>query len=201
MNQALDGYSIALGGIKTQVTDEQIRLHGGVAVGTMPHALIQAFEGDLVKALKAYKDVFPNEKLTALVDFNNDVITDSIKAFKEFGKDLGAVRVDTASSVSDTMFLNNEEYGITPNMIKKLRGSLNKVGANHVKIIVSSGFDVEKIKHFEKLKTPVDIYGIGGSLMKINNSFTGDAVEMNGKIVAKIGRTKGNISKLHIYKK
>ena len=194
--QATDGKAIALGGISTQVTDEQVMLHEGKAVGTMPHALIQAFKGDLIKALHAYKKTFPNEKLTALVDFNNDVITDSIRAFKEFGSDLYAVRVDTSEALSDAMFLNNEEYGVTPNMIKSLRNALNMVGANEVKIIVSSGFNVEKIKMFEDQNTPVDIYGVGGSLLKINNTFTADAIEIDGIEIAKVGRGKGDISKL-----
>ena len=200
INQPLDGKAIALGGISTQVTDAQVELHDGKAVGTMPHALIQAFEGDLIKALKAYKDTYPDEGLTALVDFNNDVILDSLKALKEFGKDLKAVRVDTSDGVSDAMFLNNEEYGVTPNQIKSLRGALDRVGGQHVKIIVSSGFNVEKIKRFENENTPVDVYGVGGSLLKINNTFTADAVELNGKQISKVGRSINDSSKLKKYK-
>lgn len=199
LNQERDGYSIALGGIKTQVTDAQVELHDGKAVGTVPHALIQQFDGDLIKALHAYKDTFPNEKITALVDFNNDVITDSIKAYKEFKDELVAVRVDTSDGVSDKMFENNEEYGVTPNLIKALRKALDEEGAKNVKIIVSSGFNEKKMKLFEELNTPVDIYGVGGSLLKINNNFTADAVEINGKQIAKVGRTKGDSSKLKIY--
>lgn len=200
LNQERDGYSVALGGIKTQVTDAQVELHDGTAVGTMPHVLIQHFEGDLIKALHAYKETFPNEKLTALVDFNNDVITDSIRAFKEFGDDLAAVRVDTSDGVSDAMFMNNEEYGVTPNMIKSLRGALDRVGANNVKIIVSSGFTEEKIKRFEESNTPVDVYGVGGGLLKVNNNFTADAVEINGRQIAKVGRKKVPSPKLIEYK-
>lgn len=197
--QPLDGYAVSLGGIKTQVTDAQIKLHDGISVGTMPHALIQAFEGNLVNALIAYKKTFPNEPLTALVDFNNDVIGDSLKCLKEFGQDLLAVRVDTPQSSSDAMFKDNEEFGVTPNMIKRLRKALNENDGRHVKIIVSSGFDEKKIKLFEKENTPVDCYGVGSSIMKINNTFTADAVEINEKKIAKFGRSWRDISKLRKY--
>ena len=187
-NQELDGKYIALGGISTQVTDAQIKFHDGKAVGTMPHALIQMFEGDLVKALQAYKDTFPNEGLTGLVDFNNNVIDDALKAFKAFPNDLNAIRVDTSENMSDDMFTNDEEYGVTSNMIKKLRQSLDKVGGNKVQIIVSSGFTASKILDFESTNTPVDFYGVGGSLLKITRGFTADAVVIDDKKIAKQGR-------------
>lgn len=188
INQERDGYAVALGGIKIQVTDAQVKLHDGIAVGTMPHAMIQAFGGDLNAALRAYKKTFPNEKLTALVDFNNDVLTDALKAAKEFGEDLGAIRVDTSENMSDAMFLNDEEFGVTSNMVKTLRKNLDLIGAKHVKIIVSSGFDAKKIREFEATNTPVDIYGVGGSILKINLGFTADAVRLNDKEIAKAGR-------------
>ena len=196
LNQERDGYSIALGGISTQVTDAHISMHDGKAIGTMPHALIQMFEGDLIKALKAYHETYPVEKLVALVDFNNDVISDSLKAFREFGDLLVAVRVDTSLAISDEMFKNNEEYGVTPNMIKNLRKALDNEGANKVKIIASSGFNVEKIKLFESKSAPVDVYGVGASLLKIKNTFTADAVEINGKDISKVGRAKNSINNL-----
>ena len=196
LNQERDGYSISIGGIKTQVTDAHIEMHNGNAVGTMPHALIQMFEGDLIKALTAYHDIFPDENLVALVDFNNDVICDSLKAFKEFGKLLTAVRVDTSLAISDKMFKNNEEYGVTPNMIKNLRKALDEQGAMNVKIIASSGFNVDKIKLFESEFAPVDIYGVGASLLQIKNTFTADAVEINGKCISKVGRSKNSIINL-----
>lgn len=199
-NQERDGYAISVGGIDIQVTDAQIKNHNGKAVGTVPHALIQMFDGDIVTALRAYKDTFPEEKLTALVDFNNDVITDSLKALREFGEDLNAIRVDTSANMSDAMFLNDEEYGVTPNMITTLRNILDKNNGQHVKIIVSSGFNVQKIKEFESKSAPVDIYGVGASLLQINNTFTADAVKINGKPLAKKGRAYKESDKLVKYK-
>ncbi len=201
LNQSRDGYAINLGGISTQVTDAHIEHHDGIAVGTIPHALIQMHKGDIVKTLEAYEKAFPDEKLVALVDYNNDVISDSIKAFKAFPNKLVAVRVDTSEGVSDTMFLNNEEYGVTPTQIKSLRNALDRVGAQNVKIIVSSGFNVEKIKRFEASNAPVDTYGVGASLLQINNTFSADAVKVNGEKEAKVGREYKENKKLLYYSK
>ncbi|NQZ28983.1 MAG: nicotinate phosphoribosyltransferase [Mycoplasmatales bacterium] len=200
-NQIRDGYAISLGGIETQVTKAHTELHGGQPVGTVPHALIQMFKGDLVNALKAYKQTFPKEKLVALVDFNNDVITDSLLALKEFGHELKAVRVDTSDGVSDAYFKNNEEFGVTPNLIKALRSSLDMNGGQHIEIIVSSGFNAKKIELFEKTNSPVDVYGVGGSLLTINVGFTADAVIIDGVNCAKSGRGYNKNPKLIKYTK
>lgn len=196
INQERDGYAISVGGISTQVTDAHIELHNGKAVGTVPHVLLQMFEGDIVKAMKAYSDTYPEEDLVALVDYNNDVITDSLKVFKAFPDKLKAIRVDTSDGVSDAMFLNDEEYGVTPNLVKTLRSVLDKAGAKDVKIIVSSGFNKNKIKEFEDKNTPVDVYGVGASLLKVGINFTADAVKINGKEEAKVGRKYREAKKL-----
>ncbi len=188
-NQKRDGYAVSMGGIKTQVTNAQIALHFGQAVGTMPHALIQMCNGDIVEAAKAYVEAFPQEKLVALVDFNNDVVSDSIKVLEEFGEKLFAVRVDTAKNLSDKFFDKKKaEYGVTPNLIKGLRKALDKNNGKHIKIIVSSGFNDEKIREFESKNTPVDYYGVGGSILKVNLNFTADAVKFNNKEISKTGR-------------
>ena len=68
--------------------------------------------------------------------------------------------------------------------------------------MVSGGFNPEKIKWFEELDVPVDIYGVGSSLMSndealgTNTDFTADVVrvKINGRWVdmAKVGRAAGD---------
>lgn len=201
LTQKHDGYAVNIGGISTQVTKAQIVSHNGIATGTIPHILIQEFEGDIIAALKAYKKII-GKPLTALVDYNNDVIGDSIKALNYFKKDLSAVRVDTSPNMKDLMFLENEhEYGVNPKQIKRLRLALDQNNGHHVRIIVSSGFNAKKIAEFEKANTPVDIYGVGASLLKIDINFSADAVKLNGKYIAKAGRKYNNNPKLIKYKK
>ena len=57
-----------------------------------------------------------------------------------------------------------------------------------MKIVVSGGFNESRIQEFEEYGVPVDTYGVGSSLLKINIGFTGDNVLINGKHAAKAGR-------------
>ncbi len=198
-----DGYAASLGGIKHHVTEASLNETKLVnkTIGTIPHALIQMCSGNLIEALEYFAEIFPNENLIALTDFNNDVITDSLNAANYFKNRLYGVRIDTSPSLKDKYFtkmkIDKEEYyGVNPTLIKVLRKELDFAGHEHVKIIVSSGFDENKIKMFEKSKAPVDIYGVGGALTNININFTGDAIESDGKPIFKTGRGEKNSKQL-----
>ncbi|WP_033160928.1 nicotinate phosphoribosyltransferase [[Mycoplasma] collis] len=189
LNQENDGIAVELAGIDSHSTDAGARGDSARVFGSIPHALIQNFEGDLVKVMQYYYDLFPEDPLIALVDFSNDVIVESLKVLKHFGKILYGVRVDTSKAVKDKMFKESEnEYGVTINQIKRLRKALDENDGKHVKIIVSSGFNPDKIAEFEKANAPVDSYGVGEYMLKINNTFSADATKVNGKEFAKVGR-------------
>src|SRR5918994_1619351 len=57
-----------------------------------------------------------------------------------------------------------------------------------MKIVASGGFTVEKIEAFEAKGVPVDAYGVGSSLIRGQNDFTGDVVMTDGRPSAKVGR-------------
>ncbi|MGX9340580.1 nicotinate phosphoribosyltransferase [Mycoplasma sp. 4044] len=184
-----DAKAIEIGGIYNHATKASAVSKKSKVFGSMPHALIQMSKGDLVKACQYYTELYPNDNLVALVDFHNDVITDSLKVLKVFGKKLFAVRVDTSKNMKDKMFQDNEqEYGVTVNQIKRLREALDKNNGQHVKIYVSSGFNVQKIAEFESQNAPVDGYGVGASLLKIWVNFSADATKLNEELIAKAGR-------------
>ncbi|MGH2802150.1 MAG: quinolinate phosphoribosyl transferase, partial [Thermoleophilaceae bacterium] len=61
-------------------------------------------------------------------------------------------------------------------------------GHERVRIVVSGGFDSEKIRHFERLGAPVDAYGVGSSLVRGENDFTADVVRLEDRPAAKAGR-------------
>jgi nicotinate phosphoribosyltransferase len=193
--QAGDGYAAFIGGSTAQATHAMNEWWGNEGMGTMPHALIQMYNGDLVEAGRAYQTIFPNEDLIILVDYNNDVICDALKVAREFGRKLKAIRVDTSRTMIDQYFLRNPELlgtfdprGANPPLIFALRKALDEEGFQHVQIVVSGGFTVDRILEFEKKGVPVDLYGVGGSLLKVSIGFTGDNVELNGIPQAKAGR-------------
>jgi nicotinate phosphoribosyltransferase len=78
----------------------------------------------------------------------------------------------------------------------KARKEFDRIGLNNLKILVSGGFNPDKIELFEKLEVPVDIYGVGSKLLKDKVDFTADVVEVNGIPCAKYGRKKGDLSSL-----
>ncbi|WP_416151527.1 nicotinate phosphoribosyltransferase [Salipaludibacillus sp. HK11] len=195
MMQSGDGYAAYIGGSKAQATHAMNEWWGKRGMGTMPHALIQLFEGDVVEATRAYKETYPNDDLLSLVDYNNDVITDSLKVAREFGEDLVGVRVDTSKHLIDKYFNRHPEVlgtfdprGVNPKLLFALREALDQEGFQHVKIVASGGFDAKRIQRYERIGAPVDMYGVGGSLLNIHIGFTGDNVILNGKEQAKTGR-------------
>lgn len=189
-----DGYATYVAGIRKVSTDAQGLWWGGHGVGTMPHALIQICGGDICKASDIYHETYPNEQVTALIDYNNDVVNDSLKLARHLGKTLRAVRVDTSKSLIDHYFDDKDTSGFDPHgvckeLIVALRKALDDAGFNYVKIIVSSSFNAKKIDEWIKLGIPVDLYGVGTEF--VNNmtvGYTGDLVELNGKPQAKEGR-------------
>ncbi|RFU69742.1 nicotinate phosphoribosyltransferase [Bacillus sp. V59.32b] len=193
--QAGDGYAAYIGGATAQATHAMSEWWGKKGMGTMPHALIQLFNGDIVAASEAYHKKYPEDELIALVDYNNDVITDSLKLARAFGDTLRGVRIDTSKTMIDKYFVRNQHLlgtfdprGVNAELVFALRKALDEEGFQHVRIVVSGGFTEERIEEFEQAGVPVDMYGIGSSLLKITVSFTGDNVLLNGKHQAKEGR-------------
>ena len=83
------------------------------------------------------------EKVTALIDYNNNVVHDSVMLAKHLGETLRAVRVDTSKSLIDHYFDDKDTSGFDPHGVCKelifaLRKALDDNGFNFVKIIVSS---------------------------------------------------------------
>lgn len=141
--------------------------------------------------------------------------TDEARKFKLF-----AVRPDTAGNMRDTSVepLGDKELdcGVNPRLIINIRQALDTAAetfgltgedlvlarnyCQDVKIVVTGGFDVTRISKFESLSVPVDIYGVGSSLLEnakgSTTDFTGDIVrvKIEGKWrhLSKLGRQPNN---------
>lgn len=195
LNQEGDGYAAKIGGISAVCTQAMASKIGGQAVGTIPHALIAMEKGDTVRAAKKFLQTFPDVPLIVLADFHNDVVNTSLALAKKFGKGLYGVRLDTAKNLVDVSLQDTHLSGVRPELVTLVRKALNKEGYSQVKIVVSGGFDASKIKIFEEQKTPVDIYGVGSSLLKGNFDFTADIVKVEQNKIAKVGRTYKELRK------
>ncbi len=216
-------------------TDAQGDWWGGAGGGTVAHAAIACFLGDTAAAMLAFAEFVPPEvPRIALVDFNNDSLTDGLRTLRAmFSRYLSlradgrtqeaqkyilfGVRLDTSGSMRDVSVPPLGEpkldLGVTPRLVFHMRQALDSAWeqweflkpeeeamaqayCRNVRIVATGGFNPDKIRRFEKLQVPVDIYGVGSSLLlndaQTNTDFTADVVrvKIDGKWVdmAKTGR-------------
>lgn len=129
---------------------------------------------------------------------------------------LYGVRLDTSGSIRDVnvppLGDPSLDLGVTPRLVFAVRQSLDSSWekwdlpsrwrdpardyCRNVRIVVSGGFDPERIARFEQLGVPADIYGVGSSLFDNHDGtvtdFTADVVRVrigkNWLDLAKVGR-------------
>lgn len=187
-----DGYAAMVGGVKLVSTPAQASLFGGTAVGTIPHALIAALGGDTVKATKRFAEAIQGVDVIALVDYDNDCVKASLDVARAFDGQLWGVRLDTAENMVDKSIIPQmgtfRPTGVNANLVWNVRNALDAEGFGDVKIVVSGGFNEERILAFEEDGVPVDAYGVGAALYDGRFDFTADVVQVNGKPEAKAGR-------------
>ena len=188
--QGGDGYAASVGGADSVSTDAQGEWWGMKGGGTIPHCLIAAYHGSTVDATQRFAETFPDTPLVALVDFENDCVRTSLEVAKALGDQLWAVRLDTSEQLVDISLANNrqKQRGVTPELVRNVRTALDNEGFSKVRIVASGGFDVDKILQFENFGAPVDAYGVGSAFLRGNFDFTADAVKIDDKPMAKVGR-------------
>jgi len=102
------------------------------------------------------------------------------------------VRLDTSETLVDRSLLGElgdfPPTGVNPRLVEKVRAGLDDAGFADVRIVVSGGFDVERIRAFEAAGVPVDAYGVGSALLRGSNDFTADVVLVEGRACGKAGR-------------
>jgi nicotinate phosphoribosyltransferase len=191
--QTGDGYAAHIAGAIGVSTDAQASWWGSEGVGTVPHALIAAYGGDTVLATKKFAEhIDPAVQVMTLIDFENDCVRTALEVADALGPRLYGVRIDTSEMLVDRSLWDTmgrfRPTGVNPQLVENVRRALDAKGYTDVKIVVSGGFSVEKIREFERLGVPVDAYGIGSSLFQGRFDFTADVVMNEGKPCAKVGR-------------
>ena len=177
----------------------------------IPRIALVDFNNDSVRdTLRVLDKMFV--KYRELMDAGN---IEEAKKYRLYG-----VRLDTSGSVRDVSVqpLGDPalDLGVNPRLVFNVRQGLDHAWENwtltedwkeaakdfchRVKIVVSGGFNPEKIRKFEKLEVPVDIYAVGSYLFNNSNSTTTDytsdvvRVKIHGEWIdmAKVGRKVGN---------
>ncbi len=187
--------------------------------GTMPHSLI-GYAGSTVRAAEMFRETYPNQPMTVLVDYFGREISDSLAVCQRF-PDMAmagelAFRLDTHGgrflegldpaesyavleryapgairryrSETELRFLVGT--GVSAAAIWRMRETLDEAGYRKVRIVVSSGFGVEKCRVMADAKAPIDVVGTGSFLPDLwhETYATADIVEYDGVPMVKIGR-------------
>jgi nicotinate phosphoribosyltransferase len=191
--QTGDGWAAHVAGAIGVSTDAQASWWGGRGIGTVPHGLIAAYGGDTVLAAEKFADRYhPEVNVTVLVDWENDSVGTALKVADALGERLWGVRLDTGEQMVDRSLWGElgdfQPTGVNPRLVEKVRAALDAAGHGRVRIVVSGGFDAERIRRFEAAGVPVDAYGVGSSLIRGQNDYTADVVRVDGRPCAKAGR-------------
>jgi nicotinate phosphoribosyltransferase len=192
--QTGDGWSAHVAGAIGVSTDAQASWWGGRGIGTVPHGLIAAYGGDTVRAATRFAERYHGQmNITVLVDFTNDSVGTALAVAEALGPKLWGVRLDTSELLVDRSLIDEmgafKPTGVNPRLVEKVRGALDGAGFSHVRIVVSGGFNAQRIREFEAAGVPVDAYGVGSSLIRGQNDFTADIVLRDGQPCAKVGRS------------
>ena len=187
--------------------------------GTMPHALI-GYAGSTLRAAEMFVDTFPGENLTVLVDYFGREVTDALAVCRRFSglarEGKIAVRLDTHGGRFLEGLDPQQSYavlerhapgalrryrsqaelnyligtGVSSAAIWRMREVLDQEGFERVRIIVSSGFGVEKCSVMADSHAPIDIVGTGSFIPErwSETYATADIVAYDGQPLVKVGR-------------
>jgi nicotinate phosphoribosyltransferase len=187
--------------------------------GTMPHALI-GYAGSTLRAAEMFVDTFPGENLTVLVDYFGREVTDALAVCRRFSglarEGKIAVRLDTHGGRFLEGLDPQQSYavlerhapgalrryrsqaelnyligtGVSSAAIWRMREVLDQEGFERVRIIVSSGFGVEKCSVMADSHAPIDIVGTGSFIPErwSETYATADIVAYDDKPMVKVGR-------------
>jgi nicotinate phosphoribosyltransferase len=187
--------------------------------GTMPHALI-GYAGSTVRAAEMFHETFPDDDVTVLVDYFGLEVTDSLAVAHRFAGLAAAgrlaVRLDThggrflegldpAESYavlerhapgairryrSDTELRHLVGTGVSAAAVWRVREALDEAGFPKVRIVASSGFNVQKCRVMAEARAPVDVVGTGSFIPDVwsETYATADIVEYDGVPRVKVGR-------------
>lgn len=148
------------------------------SVGTMPHALIISFGGQL-EAWRAFDEVVDDDvPRIMLVDTYSDEKRETIMAVENVSR-VDGVRLDTPGS----------RRGNIKKIIEEVKWELKVRGREDVKVILSGGLSVDDVLNVREL---VDGFGVGTFISGAGPvDFALDIVEREGLFVAKRGKRSG----------
>ena len=165
-------------------------------MGTMPHALI-GYAGSTVRAAEMFREVFPNEPMTVLVDYYGREVSDALAVCRRFPELAAAgelaFRMDTTGGRycegldlagsyavlerhapqsirgdrSEAELRHLVGTGVSAAALWQLRLGLDGAGFPRTRIVASSGFGPEKCRMMAAANAPIDVIGTGSYLPEL----------------------------------
>jgi nicotinate phosphoribosyltransferase len=162
----------------------------------MPHALI-GYAGSTVRAAEMFREVFPNEAMTVLVDYFGREVSDAVEVCRRFPGLAAAgelaFRMDTAGGRycegldpgrsyevlathapqsirgyrSEAELRHLVGTGVSAAALWQLRLGLDAAGFPKTRIVASSGFGPEKCRMMAIANAPIDVIGTGSYLPEL----------------------------------
>ncbi|MGE4044157.1 MAG: nicotinate phosphoribosyltransferase [Acetobacteraceae bacterium] len=163
---------------------------GQRGLGTMPHSLI-GYAGSTVRAAEMFRETFPDEPMTVLVDYFGREITDAVAVCRRFPELAAAGQLSFRLDTHGGRFLEGldpaESYAVlernAPGAIRRYRSetelrylvgtgvsaaaiwftreALDRAGFPRTRIVASSGFGVDKCRVMADARAPIDVVGTG----------------------------------------
>jgi nicotinate phosphoribosyltransferase len=159
-------------------------------LGTMPHSLI-GYAGSTVRAAEMFRETYPDEPMTVLVDYFGKEIADGLAVCARFPELAAAGQLSFRLDTHGGRFLEGldpaESYavlerhapgairrfrsetelrylvgtGVSAAAIWRMREALNEAGHDKVRIVASSGFGTDKCRVMHDAHAPIDVVGTG----------------------------------------
>ncbi|MEI7714346.1 MAG: nicotinate phosphoribosyltransferase [Rhodospirillales bacterium] len=165
-------------------------------LGTMPHSLI-GYAGSTLRAAEMFRETYPDEPITVLVDYFGKEITDALAVCARFPELAAAGQLAFRLDTHGGRFLEGldpaESYavlerhapgairryrsetelrylvgtGVSAAAIWRFREALNDAGYDKVRIVASSGFGTDKCRVMHDAHAPIDVVGTGSFIPDI----------------------------------
>jgi nicotinate phosphoribosyltransferase len=165
-------------------------------LGTMPHALI-GYAGSTLRAAEMFREAFPDEPLTVLIDYFGQEISDAVGVCRRFPELAAAGRLSFRMDTPGGRYCEGldlgrsyavlERYapqsirgyrseaelrhlvgtGVSAAALWRLREALDEAGFAAARIVASSGFGPEKCRMMAVAAAPIDVIGTGSYLPEL----------------------------------
>jgi nicotinate phosphoribosyltransferase len=188
-----DASAAQIGGTLTLTGTEQPPGRNLPPLVLVPHALISAYGGDTVAAVRAcVAHTAETIMLVVPVDYENDAVGTALAISRAQEARVWGVQLSTSEYLVDRSIIPEmggfDPTGVNSQLVWNVRNALDAEEFGHIHLLVSGSVSVERIRQFEDEGVPVDAYGVGSALTAGQFGFMGDVVMLDGRPSARAGR-------------